>query len=114
MDIICVNSHFTEDVLQFYAKFGVKIPEQDKIYTLRDKRFHSNGKFGVLLEEIVNPKVPIESSLLPDASIEPTFDAKRFTDLLGNDLTKHIEYFETSLETNLVKENDFYKNLNKK
>ena len=109
IEIICINNTFTPDVLQFYSKFGVKIPEQDKIYTLRDKRFHTNGKFGVLLEEIINPKVPIESSLLPDAQIEPTFDVKRFTDLLGNPLTKYDENFDTNIGTNLVKENEFYK-----
>jgi hypothetical protein len=109
MDIICINNKFAPDVLQFYSKYGVKIPEQDKIYTLRDKRFHSNGKFGILLEEIINPKVPIESSLIPNGSIEPTFHAKRFTDLLGNPLTKHDENFDTNFETILVKENEFYK-----
>lgn len=110
MDIICINNKFTQDVLQFYAKFGVKIPEQDKIYTLRSKHRHSNGKIGITLEEIVNPKVPIESSLLPDAKIEPTFDSKRFTDLLGNPIEKVEENFELSETKFETKENEFYKN----
>ena len=112
MEIICINSKFSDDILKFYSEFGVKIPTENKIYTIRDKRFHSNGKFGVLLEEIVNPLVPIESSLLPDAKIEPTFDAKRFTDLLGNDLTKHDE-IDISLVQDRLHEiivNKFYPN----
>lgn len=111
-EIICINAKFSNDVLQFYAEYGVKIPQEDKIYTIREKKLHSNGKFGVLLEEIVNPFVPIASSLLPDGKIEPTFDAKRFTDLLGNDLVKHDEQTQDFEINNLdvVKENDFYKN----
>lgn len=110
MDIICINNKFTQDVLQFYAKYGVQIPEQDKIYTLRSKHRHSNGGIGVTLEEIVNPFVPIESSLLPDAKIEPTFNANRFSDLLGNPLDKveesYDEYVITKAETKI---NEFYK-----
>ena len=112
MELICINSKFSNDVLQFYAEHGIKIPTENKIYTIREKRFHSNGKFGILLEEIVNPFVPIESSLLPDAKIEPTFDAKRFTDLLGNDLTKHDEIYIQLVEDRIheIIVNKFYPN----
>ena len=111
MEIICINSKFSNDVLQFYAEHGVKIPQENKIYTLREKKMHSNGKFGVLLEEIVNPLVPIASALLPDGKIEPTFDAKRFTDLLGNDLVKHDEQTQDFEMNNIndVKQNNFYR-----
>ena len=113
MEIICINSKFSDDVLKFYSDFGVKIPTENKIYTIRDKRFHSNGKFGVLLEEIVNPLVPIYFDLIPNGKIEPTFDAKRFTDLLGNNLLKYdeddIQLVREEFATHKV--NEFYKNV---
>lgn len=109
MEIICINNKFTQDVLEFYAKYGVRIPEENKIYSLRSKQRHSNGLIGVTLEEIINPKVPIESSLLPDAKIEPTFNSKRFTDLFGNPIEKVETTFEDKFETMFEpKINEFY------
>ena len=109
-EIICINNNFSSDVLAVYSKYGVKIPEKDKIYTIRTKQIHSNGLCGIRLNELNNPKIPIESSLLPDAFLEPSFNVNRFTDLLGNPLKikeNEIELEETLIE---VKENKFYKN----
>lgn len=108
MEIICINNKFAQDVLQFYAKYGVQIPEEGKLYTLRSKHRHSNGGIGVTLEEIVNPFVPIESSLLPDAKIEPTFNITRFTDLLGVPLTE-VNFDEYAMSQSETKPNEFYK-----
>ena len=109
-EIICINNNFSSDVLAVYAKYGVKIPEKDKIYTIRTKQIHSNGLCGIRLNELNNPKIPIESSLLPDSFLEPSFNINRFTDLLGNPLKikeNEIELEETLTE---VKENNFYGN----
>lgn len=108
--IICINDNFNEEALKLYAEYGVKTPVKDKIYTIRTKQIHSNGLCGIRLNELNNPKIPLslESSLLSDLSVEPSWKISRFTDLLGNPLKikeNEIELEETLTE---VKENNFY------
>jgi len=38
MDLICINNTFPPDYLTFYKANGVKIPEINKVYTLRHVR----------------------------------------------------------------------------
>lgn len=93
MEVICINNTFNQECLTLYSKYGVKIPEKDKIYSIRTKQKHSNSEWGIRLNEIINPKIPVESSLLPDAWVENTWNLKRFTDLLGNPLLEeNTEY----------------------
>lgn len=87
-EIICINSEFTSEQLEIWSKFGVVHPEKDKLYTIRDIIVHSGGEgTGVLLEEIVNPPVPVNNGII-NIMRETTFSISRFRDLQGFPLKK--------------------------
>lgn len=93
MDIICSDGKFSAEVLDFYAKNGISYPLQDKMYTLREARreygkVDSLDNLGFLLEEIKNPKVDCYHAILGNVKIEPSFSAKRFTNLMGLPLNR--------------------------
>lgn len=88
MDIICINSSFSQEQLQFWAIHGVVHPEQDKMYTIREVIKHSHGETGVLLEEIVNPKIPVKHNILKIIQREPTWNIHRFRMLNGDMINK--------------------------
>jgi hypothetical protein len=112
IDIICINNTFNLDVLSAYAKYGVKIPEKDKIYSIRTKQKHINGDWGITLNEINNPKVPGDNILTANSMVDVTFNLKRFVDLLGNPLLEEKdEILEPELQE--AKLNEFYE-LNRK
>lgn len=92
MDIICIDGSFSKECLKIYSEYGVVVPQQDKLYSIRDVIINSNGKTGLLLEELVNPKIPIDHPLFPGEKtmFEPNFDIKRFR-TLGGDLVDASE-----------------------
>jgi hypothetical protein len=96
-EILCVNAEFTLDQLTFWKKHGVVAPELNKMYCVRDVIVHvDNAGTGILLEEIVNPKVPVQTSF-GVVEREPTFSITRFRDLHGLPLKKEeIEIKETN------------------
>lgn len=87
-DIICIDDNFPQNVLEFYKENGVTTPVKDKLYTVRNVTKHIIGKTGILLNEIVNPKVPINDSVMGLKHIEPTWNINRFTTLSGLPLKK--------------------------
>lgn len=91
MEVLCVDGKFSSEALAFYEKHGVKTPQEDKIYTPRDAIKHSNGEIGILLEEIINPKVPVKHPILGVVEIEPTWAITRFRNLQGNILSSEEE-----------------------
>jgi len=102
METICIDGSFTADTLEFYKKYGVSVPQQDKIYNFRDVINHASKTaggetIGVLLEEIINPNVPIYTPILGETWREPTFSIKRFAKLDGSEITKE-EIKELSLQ----------------
>jgi hypothetical protein len=69
MEIICVDGSFPVDKLEFYKLHGVSVPQQDKLYNIRAVINNSNGKKGILLEEIKNPTIPFKHPIIkPPAS----------------------------------------------
>lgn len=90
MDIICVDGKFPPEFMAIYKEYGVTIPEQDSLYTIREVIKHTNGKTGLLLNEIKNPQVPINHPVLGKTMREPTFKLERFRTLLGDLLTKEL------------------------
>jgi hypothetical protein len=96
MDVICINGHFSYEVLVFYKQYGVQVPIQDKIYYIRGVE-HVRGKVGIFLEEIKNPDVPIQSVLSGIIYKEPSFNSSRFTTLLGGPIK--LKELETILES---------------
>lgn len=87
MDVLCVNGKFSVDFIEFYKKYGVIVPIQDSIYTIRDVIINFDKGVGLLLEELVNPKVPIFHPLLQEwIEMEPNWDINRFATLSSNPL----------------------------
>ena len=87
-EVICIDDTFPQPVLDIYKEFGVKIPLKDKIYTIREIKKHTTEGTGVLLNEIVNPNIPVKHPVLGWTSFEPTFNIKRFATLLGQPVVK--------------------------
>jgi hypothetical protein len=89
-DVICINGSFPPDYVEFYQKHGVVTPEQGKLYTVREVINHASktaggDTVGILLEEIVNPPVPIQTAIL-SGNREPSWAISRFRNLDGTEL----------------------------
>lgn len=97
MDVICINSKFSQDQLEFYSTFGVNIPKENSLYTIRQIRY-DRGKHGLLLNELNNPEVPIKSLIKGVIFIEPSWDSNRFTTLLGEKIS--LEELESITKEN--------------
>ncbi len=99
-NLICVNDSFPNDYLEFYIKHNVKIPKEGKIYTCRDFSRNSEGNMEILLNELINPEVPIKHKVLNIAFKEPAWKSSRFTTLLGEVITEEM-LLEMKKEANL-------------
>lgn len=97
MDVICINSKFSQDQLDFYATFGIVTPKENNVYSIRKIRY-DRGKHGLLLNEINNPEVPIKSLIKGVIFIEPSWDSNRFTTLLGEKIS--LEELESITKEN--------------
>jgi hypothetical protein len=87
-EIICVDGGFNADQLKFYEQHGVTVPQQDKIYNIRAVINNSNGKSGVLLEELQNPLIPFRHPILGIVNNEPNWNLNRFRNLDQTEITK--------------------------
>lgn len=85
-EIICVNDLFTTDTLEIYEKYGISTPVLDSMYNVRDVIINSNGMTGFLLEEIINPHIPITHPLIGKMTMEPNFHVDRFRYLNGTNV----------------------------
>jgi hypothetical protein len=90
MDIICIDDKFAPEILEFYRIHGVVTPKKDSIYTIRDKIRHFTGDVGLLLDQIVNPPVPVQTPF-GVMNREVTWNIKRFTTLNGSKISEEIE-----------------------
>jgi hypothetical protein len=90
MEAICINGSFPGEYLAFYAQNGVKTPNQDSIYNFRSVSRNSQGRYEVLLEEIINPEVPIKHPILGVSHKEPAWDLNRFRTLSGDTITEEM------------------------
>ena len=78
MQVICIDDNFEQESI-------IRIPNrpiQGKLYNIRDFFNTRNGK-AVHLHEIVNPHLDAGNGM----TFEPSFSAKRFTNLLGEQIT---------------------------
>lgn len=92
MDIICVNSQFPADFLEYYKQEGVVTPVEGSLYSIRGVirnygKVDSLDNVGFLLEELVNPKIDNYHPTLGTIKIEPNWSIKRFTNLDGSEIT---------------------------
>ena len=97
MEVLCIDDFFTSDTLEFYQRFGVIPPVKGTIYSIRDVINHITGETGLLLNEIINPEVPINSSI-GIIHREPTWHIRRFRTLLGLELKKEDIKIEKYVE----------------
>ena len=87
-EIICVNAEFSLEQLAFWKEHNVVHPELNKMYSVRDVIVHiDNAGTGILLEEIVNPAVPVKTSF-GIINREVSWNINRFRDLQGLPLNK--------------------------
>lgn len=96
-EVICIDGKFSPEIIAFYQLHGVTWPIENNIYTFRDIITHTNGDIGILLQELVNPEVPIKHPILGVIYREPTWAIRRFTTLSGKPLEEYLK--ETKLET---------------
>lgn len=90
-DIICINDTFTADQMMFFIEKGVKTPEKDKMYTVRDIiKASGNSSTGILLNEIVNPLTLVKHPILGQAMLEVNWNISRFSNLQEEVLTKEM------------------------
>lgn len=105
-EIICIDGGFTSDQIAFWTYHKVVWPEEGKMYAIRSIISNSNGDTGFLLEELVNPKIPIQHPILGVTMIEPYWHIRRFSHLNG-DLITQEEAKEMDREYNLTKNLNF-------
>lgn len=80
MEVICIDDKFDQRSVDLIPKRPIK----DKIYNIREIIKTSDGRIGVLLEEIINQ--PIE--MQPGHYAEPRFNINRFSHLSGDFISK--------------------------
>lgn len=88
MDIICTDGYFDSGAMKFYDKYGVIPPTEGTMYNIREVTKHTNGKTGITLEELKNPGVPFDHPVLGKIMKEPTWDIKRFSTLMGDEISR--------------------------
>lgn len=93
MEVLCHNGKFSPQVLEFYKLNGISYPIEGRIYGVREVRreygkVDNEDNIGILLDEIVNPKVDAYHPVLGTIKIEPSFSIRRFSNLHSDMLTK--------------------------
>lgn len=87
LEVVCIDGMFPAETLKFYSQYGVITPEEGSLYTIRDVIFNTGVGTGLLLEEIVNPHVPVKHPVLGWIDVEPNWHPRRFTTLMGELVT---------------------------
>lgn len=86
-ELICIDGKFSAYHLDFYSKHGVSIPSEGKFYTPRNINRNSNGEWEILLNEIINPEIPIKHPILGVAYKEPAWRLSRFAKIDGSEIS---------------------------
>ena len=82
MEVICINDQNIDPRIP-------NKPIRDNIYSIRQWKTNPDQSEGVLLNEIVNPKIVAETSY-GRIVIEPNFSKHRFTTLSGDELVNTL------------------------
>ncbi len=84
MDVVCINSKYTQEWLDYFKENKIIYPKQDKLYTIRKIVQNTKGEKGLLLNEIINPEVTKISPLTGfKGNTEQNFAISRFANLDG-------------------------------
>lgn len=85
MDLICINDLFSPEARQVYEQYGIVTPQQDVMYTVREVVITRYGT-GLLLNELVNPKMYCHNIGEVEMWAEPNFKISRFTNVDGTEI----------------------------
>lgn len=108
--IICIDDKFPQEFIELYEKFNVVTPKEGKLYTIRKVIKTLNG-VGVLLNELLNPDVPIIHPMgRTKGTAEPSWNIHRFCNL---DQTAISEEESKELMRNQKREKQLVKPLDK-
>lgn len=102
-EVICVNAKFTPEWEVYFKRWSIVKPIEGKMYGIREIVPNTKGEKGLLLVEIVNKPTPRISPLTGMTGMgEQNWAISRFTDLLGNPLTKEKihEIIKNSIKVN--------------
>jgi len=108
-EIVCVDGKFPPDAAEFFKQHGCSLPQQDKLYSIREVVNHrmrdAGPAIGLLLNEIQNPSVPTKT---PVGTVmrEPTWHINRFRYLDGSPLEEE-ELKEMERQNNLTNKLNF-------
>ena len=83
--IVCINDLFSQEAREVYEKYGIVTPREGVYYTIREVVTTRYG-VGLLLEELVNPKMYCYNIGEVEMWAEPNFKISRFTNLDGTEL----------------------------
>lgn len=97
-EVICINDKGISPKI-------ANRPKEGEIYTIRQLVRNVDSSWGVLLNEVRNPKHIVVYDYGMTLSLEPNFALYRFTDLLGNTLDGD-ELFKKEREDSLVESGD--------
>ena len=83
--VICINDLFSQEAREVYEKYGIVTPREGVYYTIREVVTTRYGT-GLLLEELVNPKMYCHNIGEVEMWAEPNWALNRFTILDGTKL----------------------------
>lgn len=84
-DLVCINDTFSPEARQVYEKYGVVTPQQDVYYSVREVVITRYGT-GLLLNELVNPKMYCHNIGEVEMWAEPNFKISRFRNSDGTEI----------------------------
>jgi hypothetical protein len=91
-EVICTDGKFSPQQMELFSRYDVEIPMENSFYTIREV-IKPSGKVGVgvLLEEIVNPKIPLAHPILGGTvMMEVNWSITRFSTLSRDTLTREM------------------------
>jgi len=91
-EVIYVNDKYPAEQIMWFIEKGIQRPIEGQIYTVRELvKPSAKAGMGVLLNEIVNPKVMLYHPIMgTDVAIEVSWNLNRFRTLTGEVLTKEM------------------------
>lgn len=84
-EVKCINDLFSQEARQVYEQYGVVTPYLDNVYSVREVVITRVGT-GLLLNELVNPKMWIYGEGENAMFAEPNFSVNRFRNLDGTEI----------------------------
>ena len=115
MELLCINSSYSEDFLKIFTRYNIRFPKENEIVTLdRWEKLSRIGKTELFV--IPYTMQYINGSIYGiEGEKEVSFNSERFTTLLGEKLSNELlNEFKQEQKGNLEpikpKENDKYNN----